>query len=313
MNNLTSQNQIHDVKIGSQRLDCVICNYRIDPKDESAFATFECNVRDFFGETFKVWQCPNCQTIHCLDVVDLDHYYANYPVALGSLTWLFRLIYGNLLSYLTKHGFSQNHSLLDYGCGVNGLFIQYLQQRGYANTYGYDPYGQKDGLGNSATLQKAPFDYILMQDVIEHVEDPRALLAQLDELLAPGGYILIGTPNAANIDLNRPDLCDNRNNMHIPYHLHIYTREVLESLGKNQGWEPVYFFDRAYDDTRWPILNARTRNFYSSLTDGSIDVCFQPIQFTSKVLTSPKFFFYSIFGYWLSLHQEMAVMFRKSI
>jgi len=34
----------------------------------------------------------------------------------------------------------------------------------------------------------------LIQDVIEHVEDPNALLSELDALLAPGGHILIGTP-----------------------------------------------------------------------------------------------------------------------
>ncbi len=302
---------LNDEKTSKQRLDCIICNYRLEPNDESAFATFFCDVRAFLGEPFKVWRCLNCKTIHCLDVVDLDYYYAKYPVTKATFKWPYRLLYGNLCSQLTRHGFSKTHSLLDYGCGANALFVQYLRQRGFANSYGYDPYGHKDGFGDPATLQKAPFDYILIQDVIEHVEDPNVLLGKLDNLLAPGGYILIGTPNAANINLSRPEIPDYYHYMHVPYHLHVYTPEVLESLGKRQGWEPIYFFDHGYDNTIWPGLNTRTWNVYSSLFDGSLDVIHEPLKL-SKALRSPRFLFYAIFGYWLSLRLGMAMIFRKS-
>lgn len=303
--------QQKSVTTGKQRLDCSICHYRVDPNDEAAFFTFPCSVRAFMGEEFKIWQCPNCQTIHCLDVVDLDHYYAQYPFAKGILRWPHRFIYGNLCQRLTKHGFSKAHSLLDYGCGVNGLVVQYLQKRG-ANSYGYDPYAPEDGFGNLKTLQRGPFDYILLQDVIEHIEDPHALLRELDSLLSPGGYILIGTPNAANINLNLPDVPDFYHEVHIPYHLHIYTRETLESLGRCQGWEPVDFFDRRYDDTLWFGFNARAVNAYASLLDGSMDIFFEPLK-PEKALTSYKFLFYAIFGYWLSFHSAMGIMFRKNI
>ncbi|MCC5610260.1 class I SAM-dependent methyltransferase [Nostoc sp. CHAB 5834] len=196
----------HDnIRTSKQRLNCSICDYRVDPIDKSACATFPCSIRAFKDEKFQVWRCPDCQTIHCLDVVDLDHYYAKYAIFQTELTWTYRFVYGNLYRQLKKHGFSKSGSLLDYGCGTNALFVQYLQEQGFTNTYGYDPYGTKDGFGNPTTLQRGPFDYILLQDVIEHVEDPNALLSELDSLLAPGGYILIGTPNAANIDVNQPD------------------------------------------------------------------------------------------------------------
>jgi Methyltransferase domain len=114
------------------------------------------------------------------------YFYANttpictqYPYSIGQLQWLHRFIYGNLHQRLTKHGFSKTHSLLDYGCGTNGLFIEYLQKRGFTNAYGYDPYAPEDGFGNLAVLQDRTFDYILLQDVIEHVEDPKALLSRV--------------------------------------------------------------------------------------------------------------------------------------
>lgn len=305
----TNSSQNDNEIASKQRCECVICNYHVDPNDASAFTIFSCNVRAFKSETFKVWQCPSCKTIHCLDVVDLPHYYAQYPIAQATLTWPLCLCYRNLCQQLTKHGFSKTHSLLDYGC-ANGIFIQYLRQCGFANCYGYDPYASKEGFGDPKTLQQGPFDYILNQDVIEHVEDPNGLLSRLDGFLAPGGHILIGTPNAANIDLNQPSVSDYYNEVHVPYHLHIYTRESLESLGRSQGWKPVDFFDRPYHDTRWFGLNTRAWNEYQRLFDGTLDAIYESIELR-KALNSFKFIFYAIFGYWLSLKTGMAIMFHK--
>jgi SAM-dependent methyltransferase len=220
------------------------------------------------------------------------------------------MCYRSLCGQLAKHGFSKTHSFLDYGC-AGGLFVEYLRQRGFVNSYGYDPYAPKEGIGNPATLKRGPFDYILIQDVIEHVEDPNALLSELDALLAPGGYILIGTPDAANLDLTKPNVPDFYNYVHVPYHLHMYTREVLESLGYRQGWKPVGFFDRQYHDTPWFTVNPRAWNQYVSLFDGSVDVIYEPIE-PWRALTSFKYLFYAIFGYWFSYRTGMAVMFRKT-
>lgn len=300
------------VTTSKQRLDCPICDYRVDPNDESAFFTFPCNVRAFIDEKFKVWRCPNCQSIHCLDVVDLDRYYAKFPLFQAQLTRSYRVMFSNLCRQLTQYGFSKSHSLLDYGCGANGLFVSYLQECGFTRACGYDPYGAKESFGDPAILQGRTFDYILSQDVIEHVEDPYALLDKLNSLLSPGGYILLGTPNAANLDLNRPDLSDHYHFVHVPYHLHMYTRETLESLGRSQGWEPVHFFDRRYDDTRWFGFNPRAVHAYADLLDGSLDVLFEPLKL-GKAFTSYKFLFYATFGYWLSFRSGMSIMFRKSI
>jgi len=314
-NNLTqtiiTASNLDNKNTSKQRLDCLICNYHIEP-NESTFATFPCHVRAFWGEKFKVWRCPNCLTIHSLDVVDLDHYYAKYPPTQATLTWPYHILYGKLCRQLTKHGFSKSHLMLDYGCGVQGLFLQYLRQQGFANCYGYDPYAPEDGFGNSKTLQQGPFDYILLQDVIEHIEDPHALLSQLNSLLSPGGYILIGTPNAANIKLNQSDSDYYNNEIHAPYHLHIYTRESLELLRFSQGWEFLDFFDRSYSDTHWFGLNTRAWTEYQRLFDNSVDVLYEPIKLW-KALTSYAFIFYAIFGYGLSFRTYMSVMFRKSI
>ncbi|KST62476.1 class I SAM-dependent methyltransferase [Mastigocoleus testarum] len=298
-----------DSQNNKQRYQCLVCNNHIDPKDTSTTVNFPCNVRAFSNESFKVWRCSTCMTIHCLDVVDLDFYYSKYPYAQAQLTLPYKIIYSRLHGMLKKYGFSSSHSMLDYGCS-NGMFVSYLRERGFSRCYGYDPYSSDDVFRDPTILEQGAFDYILLQDTIEHIEDPNELLSKLDLLLAPGGYVFIGTPNAANIKLDRADLSDYFNPVHVPYHLHIYTPESLKSLVSKQGWESVKFFNRTYSDTPWLFLNTRAWNQYQRLLGGSFDVIFEPIK-VWKALTSLRFLFFGIFGYWLSLHTDMMMIFRK--
>ncbi len=307
---MTTLLNISELKADQHRLNCVTCDYQINEQNPPEVATFPCNLRAHWGETFRVWRCPTCGTIHCLEFVNLDEYYEGYPLADAELTFALRLCYRNTYKRLAAHNFTPAHSLLDYGC-ANGIVIQYLQERGFPNCYGYDPYGAPDRFGNPETLQKAPFDYILLQDVLEHVEDPYELLSKLDSLLAPGGHILIGVPRADHIDLAQPDRCDFYNAIHVPCHLHIYTKDGLASLGVKQGWEPVKFYDRAFHDTRWFGLNARTWNAYQRLGEGAIDTIFEPIDL-KKAVISPSVLFNAAFGYALSFKTDMAMMFRKA-
>ncbi len=49
-------------------------------------------------------------------------------------------------------------------------------------------------------FEKATFDMVMLNDVLEHLHDsPRDLLNDLLELLVPSGYLLITVPNAVNI------------------------------------------------------------------------------------------------------------------
>ncbi|NEQ49342.1 MAG: class I SAM-dependent methyltransferase [Leptolyngbya sp. SIO3F4] len=303
--------EIDSKKVFKQRLNCSICHYQLNRNDTSLLSKFPCNVRAFRDESFHVWRCPQCRTIHCLEIVDLDHYYSQYPITTAVTNNSAQACFKNIYRRLKKHGFSKSHSLLDYGCGGNGLFVQYLRGLGYTKTYGYDPYASNLDFSFPDILKNAPFDYVLSQDVIEHVEDPHQFLSQINQLVAPGGYILIGTPNADNIDLSRPELAEYYNEVHVPYHLHMYNRETLESLGIQQNWQPVEFFKRPFHDLLIG-MNSRAWNQYVRLFDGSLDVIYGPSQ-PWKAMTSIKFWFYALFGYWLSFQTNMAVMFHKKL
>ncbi len=242
-----------------------------------------------------------------MDVVDLDHYYSRYPFTEAKLDLVWRIFYRNLARRFLRHGMRRTHRFLDYGC-ANGLFCMALRERGFKHVYGYDPYGDPAKTGDVSVLESGPFDYILLQDVIEHVEDPDALLRKLDALLAPGGYILVGTPNADAIDPALPKKFPNE--LHAPYHLHIYPRDILEKMGRDRQWRTAAFYDRSYHDRPWFGMNTRAAKWYQSMKDGSFDVFFQPFDLRSALL-SPRWCFYAVLGYWLSYRSDMSILFQK--
>lgn len=103
-------------------------------------------------------------------------------------------------------------SFLSSGCGTGGSLLAY-HDAGAASVTGVevDPlYVRMAGLRveevpQATVVQVEPdpplpfadgaFDVIESMDVVEHVPDPRAYLADLVRVLAPGGLILVVTPN----------------------------------------------------------------------------------------------------------------------
>lgn len=288
------------------RFACIFCGQDHASADRVESAVFNSNVRAFLQEKFTVWRCPTCRSIHCADVVNLADYYAKYPVQSARLFWAPRLMYRTLLQRFTRFGLTPDDPFLDYGCG-SGMFLEYLRERGFRNASGFDPYST-GRYGDRAILRPAAFRFILLQDVLEHVEDPAALLAELDAYLAPGGYIQIGTPNAERINLHDPRASADA--IQAPYHLHIPTRAVIEKLCRPLGWSTGSFYPRPYHDSWFPGLNNRATQACKEALDGSIDSLLEPPNY-ARILASPRFLFYSALGYWLSRKLDMAIMFRK--
>lgn len=104
---------------------------------------------------------------------------------------------------------------LDVGCGT-GFLLERLAERGYAGV-GVDlspesvaiaqrrleEIGAADRLearvGSAYEPPEGPFDLITLTDVLEHLEDPRACLRALRDQLAPGGLLVISTPNRRSL------------------------------------------------------------------------------------------------------------------
>ena len=134
--------------------------------------------------------------------------------------------------------FSSGARLLDIGCGY-GAFTALAVEMGL-DAYGIDFNSSQIGVGRNVfglgdrlrvgrieelpDFMEAGFDLITLFEVIEHVENPKALIEQVTRLLRPGGILVLSCPNesrwmpAGRVFVDYP-----------PHHL---TRWSPASLGK---------------------------------------------------------------------------------
>jgi SAM-dependent methyltransferase len=82
------------------------------------------------------------------------------------------------------------------------------------------------------------FDLILMLNLIEHVENPLAVLQKAAGLLTPGGRILLQTPNYDSWDA-RLFRSHNWAGLHTPRHWVLYTAPAFERTAARAGLVPV--------------------------------------------------------------------------
>lgn len=105
--------------------------------------------------------------------------------------------------------------VLDIGCG-DGFLMHCLARRGAA-VWGVEPESVAvllarnqhkkssplysiapeviQGTGLHLPFQERSFDYGVMTEVLEHVEKPELLIAELKRVMLPGGQVVISTPN----------------------------------------------------------------------------------------------------------------------
>jgi 2-polyprenyl-3-methyl-5-hydroxy-6-metoxy-1,4-benzoquinol methylase len=137
----------------------------------------------------------------------------------------------------------ENVRVLDIGCGF-GESLGYHKARG-CDVYGVeadenirrvaDEYGFKVhvGLFDPDLYEEGFFDYVTMDQVIEHVADPLATMKGIVRVLKPGGVAILNTPN--------PDGWGARLfgrrwiNWHAPYHLQHFSRNSMTIAAERAG------------------------------------------------------------------------------
>lgn len=162
--------------------------------------------------------------------------------------------YKNFKPYSEKKGFfawlNGEHSeafryvpkkvrVLDIGCGL-GETLGYHQKRG-CEAHGIDVdnnlekiakkyhYSVKVGSFEKAKYPANYFDYITLDQVIEHIADPKSFLTKAKRILKPGGKIIISTPNFDSWSCNW--LGKYSFLWHVPYHLQFFTLDSMKKLG----------------------------------------------------------------------------------
>ncbi len=229
-------------------VSCGICRSLADPAIEVY------DDRYGYPGLFEIYRCQQCGhkfipaefTPDLLKKLYTDFYprstlsvehYRPAPEIQGVRAWLNgerRLAY----SWVPK-----NVRVLDIGCGF-GETLGYHQSRG-CDVYGVeadenirrvaDKFGFKVhvGLFDPNRYERNFFDYVTMDQVIEHVSDPVATLQGIARVLKPGGVVVLSTPNAdgwgAGIFRKRWI------NWHAPYHLHYFSKRSLAAAARQAG------------------------------------------------------------------------------
>jgi SAM-dependent methyltransferase len=82
----------------------------------------------------------------------------------------------------------------------------------------------------------APADVVVAGEVIEHLDDPGSFLQGMHHLVAPGGVLVVTTPNASGL-VNSLALLGNFEVNH-PDHVMMFTCRTLDAMLTRHGWEP---------------------------------------------------------------------------
>ena len=282
---------------------CNVCSSPDTFGPDSESAAVRSNIRKFRDESFTVWRCGSCRSLHAGDDVDLDHYYASYPFHNQQLNWPLRAAYRNLLGRLTRAGLRRSHKVLDHGCG-SGLLVNFMVRKGFARAVGYDAYSEQF---RAPALLEDKYDCIVSQDVLEHVHKPRELLDTYAALANPGAVIAIGTPDADAIDLSHVET--HIHALHQPYHTHMLSKGALFTAARDLGWSLERFYPSSYVNTLVPLVNFNFGQYYGNCFDNTLDLAFEKLKVSRKLLT-PRALWLAFFGYFNCPTSDIMAIFR---
>jgi SAM-dependent methyltransferase len=164
--------------------------------------------------------------------------------ALGLLAWLhpgWRAELGHRAMHLPAR---KGGRLLEVGCGTGDLLAGARDLGWSVAGVDFDPaavaVARRRGLdvaeGDLAGQRYADgsFDAVTMFHVIEHVPDPGALLAECRRVLAPGGRLVVVTPNPRSRGHRRFGVA--WMGLDPPRHLHLFPPAVLRRLAETAGF-----------------------------------------------------------------------------
>lgn len=156
-----------------------------------------------------------------------------------------RATYRRLVRQLVRAGYAGG-DLLEVGCGYGFLLEE--AQRAFASCTGTEfsvaaaDAARSRGLsvitgGTRDLPADSSFDLIVAAHVVEHVYDPRSFVAELRDLLRPGGTLLLGTPDMGSAW--RRVLGARWPSFKVPEHVTYFDLDSLSRLLREAGLEEV--------------------------------------------------------------------------
>ncbi len=118
-----------------------------------------------------------------------------------------------------------------------------------------DRYGLTVHIGNiyDVPFPDVKFDLIVLNQVIEHVPDPKAMLTAVKSRLAPGGRVALAFPN--NGSFHRKMWKERWINWHIPYHQTHFNKASFSRIAADTGYNVQSV--RTITPNLWSVLQLR--------------------------------------------------------
>lgn len=244
---------------------------------------------------FHICECLNCGLLYTMPrpskekigaYYKSDEYYSHQENKKGFVPRLYEAIKKINL----KHKFHLASrdlpvgKLLDIGCGV-GDFLHVAENKGWQCT-GVEPSEEareiarqriKGDLLYSEDLNHLPdqsFDLITMWHVLEHVDDLKWQVAQLQRLIKPNGRIVIAVPNYRSYDGRFYNAYWAAYD--VPRHLNHFNKTVITKIFKTSGlslvsmdklvWDAYYisFMSEQYKHHFMPLVRGVFRGLVSN-------------------------------------------------
>jgi ubiquinone/menaquinone biosynthesis C-methylase UbiE len=159
--------------------------------------------RDEAPRFFAIAECTSCGLARTLPPPDPKQYEEGYAPTTraarfaGSLSDLWS---PQVARYVRDN--STGRSLLDVGCGVGNLVVAARNLGFDSEGIDIDPVATREASRQgrhvrTATLQQVagPYDAVVVNHVLEHIEDLSDFLAHVSRVLSPGGRLFVFSPN----------------------------------------------------------------------------------------------------------------------
>lgn len=254
-------------------------------------------VKDEFltKEEFQIQECLNCGLLFTEprppkdkigDYYKSEEYYSHQENKKGFIPKLYESI--KAINLKNKYKIATNGKsagkLLDIGCGV-GDFIHTAEEQGWQCT-GVEPSQDAKAIAkkrikaeilSSEDLEQIPnetFDVITMWHVLEHVDDLKWQMAQLQRLIKKGGRIVIALPNYKSYDATFYK--EKWAAYDVPRHLNHFNKDTLVKIFKTNDlnlvktdklkWDAYYisFMSEQYKHHTLPLIKGAIRGLISN-------------------------------------------------
>jgi glycosyltransferase involved in cell wall biosynthesis/CheY-like chemotaxis protein len=234
------------------KLDELYRKYYSSPPTEIVFPTRTSPYQEYNGR--RIWE----KVLLRLPVEKLDRFFRN---SWGDNT-LFELLH---VLKASKVDTERPLRFLDISC-FEGHLLDQVREKTKWIAFGLEPNDHAVDLARKKghhvwhshaenAVERIPeshqFDVIFMGQSIEHVGDPVRVLRRLRLLLAPGGVLVMSTPNLDSVEIDHfgPTWA----HWHVPYHRYIFSKRGLYSLVSKVGLLPTVF--RTFSHPYWTTMS----------------------------------------------------------